>query len=136
VSILAAAAGHCEGEMFFETGPEEPTGWGHLIMEKKGSAGATRVPVVPLDEVIRDQSVSFLKVDVEGAESLVFRGCERLLKRRAIQNIYFEQNGPGAASLGLPTLAARNWLVSLGYRVRLLGSNTGKDIVDCWAEPG
>jgi len=38
-----------------------------------------QVPVVTLDETLSNRPISFLKIDVEGAEALVLRGARRLL---------------------------------------------------------
>jgi len=40
------------------------------------------------------EKIDFLKIDVEGAESEVFKGCRRLLKEHAIKYIAFEISPP------------------------------------------
>lgn len=43
-----------------------------------------------LDEVLHDQYIDLLKVDVEGAEMKVLRGCEELLQKGQIQKLIVE----------------------------------------------
>jgi FkbM family methyltransferase len=51
-----------------------------------------------LDEVARDvERFGLIKVDVEGAEPLVFRGAANLLSQRRIRDIVFEEHRPPPA---------------------------------------
>jgi len=47
-----------------------------------GGSARRRVPCVPLDDALADVPVSFLKMDVEGAEAATLRGAQRLLRER------------------------------------------------------
>ncbi len=133
VTIRREAAGNHTGEMAFNAGDDNPNGWGHLI--RAGAKDSLRVKVIRLDKLVRnDQVVDFLKVDVEGAELMVFQGCEKLLKKKAIKHIYFEQNAPGATSMGFPIDGAKKYLESFGYKVSFLWGSQSKPIADCWAE--
>ncbi len=61
----------------------ESTGWNRLISGddlKRETRRVIQVPVKPLDALIPDESVDCLKVDVEGAELLVFQGASRTLQ--------------------------------------------------------
>lgn len=89
-----------------------------------------RVDMVSLDS-IRDIDVAYLKVDVEGAESLVFYGArELILQSRPF--ILYEQRGDRTLSasvldeMGVPDLVRRfdptEWLIQqAGYDVLKLG---------------
>ena len=52
---------------------------GSILIEE----GAAEVPVVGLDEILRDDRVTFIKMNIEGAELEALRGAERAIKRWA-----------------------------------------------------
>jgi len=52
------------------------------------SGGGIPVPMVTLDAIVGEASISLLKVDVEGWEEVVFRGARALLSR--VRFVYFE----------------------------------------------
>lgn len=134
VEVIGAAVGNNAGDLFFDPGPDEPTGWGHLV--KQESKNCIRVPVVKLDDIVEsEETIEFMKVDVEGAELMVFQGCEHLLRKKVIKHIYFERNTPGALSMGFAPNAAWEYLESCGYKVSFLWNGAQKAIADCWAEP-
>jgi FkbM family methyltransferase len=76
-------------------------------------ADARPVDVVTLDDVIGDRVVAGVKVDVEGAESLVIRGAMRALRERRIKLIQFEWNS--ATLFGESREETAAFLESLGY---------------------
>lgn len=57
-----------------------------------------------------------LKIDVEGADTLVLRGAEALLRARRIGTIFFEDNLTRMAKLGIARGEAQALLESCGYR--------------------
>ena len=74
------------------------------------------VDAVRLDEAVpQDEHISLLKIDTEGADTLVLKGCERLLTQALIGEIWFEQNKPRMKQIGIALEAARNYLESVGY---------------------
>lgn len=48
------------------------------------------IPVVRGDDYLRNGTVDYLKIDVEGADFLVIQGFERALRERRIKQIQFE----------------------------------------------
>lgn len=83
-----------------------------------GQAGATAHPcrAVALDTYIDEAGLpapDFLKVDVEGAERLVFEGARGLLDRADAPIVLFEENAAAARSLGHDQSAARRLLLGL-----------------------
>jgi FkbM family methyltransferase len=52
-------------------------GGGSCIVE----SGNTRVPVVPLDDVIEEDGATFIKMDIEGAELEALKGATETIKR-------------------------------------------------------
>ncbi len=100
----------------FVLGPEEQTGWGGLM--KSPNEPSTKVICMRLDQLLTDETIRVLKIDVEGADTLVLRGCERLLReRRRIEEIFYEQNKPRLKAIGLHEGEAQSYLAGLGYEV-------------------
>jgi FkbM family methyltransferase len=58
-----------------------------VIPENENLSGSTSIipgssiPVVPLDDLVRDQPVSLIKIDVEGSEINVLKGSTKILSR-------------------------------------------------------
>jgi FkbM family methyltransferase len=123
VSVIAKAAGDRNGTVSFDMGPVEQTGWGGIA---EGLAGnSTLVPMVRLDEQLPDKEIEVLKIDTEGADTLVLYGCERLLKARKVRTIYFEENADKISRIGLKRSEAQDFLRSMNYDCRSFrGSET------------
>jgi FkbM family methyltransferase len=121
ITVIPKAAGDHAGTISFDTGPVEQTGWGGI------SAGALAnsipVPMVRLDEQLPGVRIDVLKIDVEGADTLVLFGCERLLKGQNIKIIYFEQNPERMEQIGIAQGEAHQFLRSVGYDSRCIGGN-------------
>jgi FkbM family methyltransferase len=81
----------------------------------------TRVPVVTLDGYVereRIARVDLMKVDVEGAETLVFEGASRLLASDAAPIVFFEVNDALCAAGRVTTRDVKQALVDYGYEIR------------------
>lgn len=127
VELHLLAAGKSAGELDFDPGPPEQTGWGGFA--HAGTTDRVRVPVVRIDETLQpESSIDLLKVDVEGAEAWVLMGCERLLAARRIREIHFEQNRVRARALGIGDGEAVAFLRSVGYRATPRGDPDGPTV--------
>lgn len=62
----------------------------HSLVEKNGSGRSITVPSTTLDRLYEKTDIHFIKIDVEGAERLVFDGMTKLLARKPV--IVFEYN--------------------------------------------
>ena len=78
---------------------EKMTGYssvGFLIDEEKQNRAANAqkfsIETVAIDDVVHEQ-IDFLKIDVQGGELDVLKGCERLMKNQQIDVIYVEFSG-------------------------------------------
>lgn len=118
VQVIPKAASDRNGETGFWAGPGEQTGWGGIAAA--GMHTNLTVPSVRLDDAIGIRDVSVMKIDVEGSESMVLRGCEALLRGRHIAHVYFEQNEPRMRELGLPPGHSLEFLREFGYTARPL----------------
>jgi len=113
IRIIPKAAGAENGKLMFEPGPEDQTGWGGLTLTKVD--GCIEVDVTRVDEVVGSESPIALKVDTEGADLWALMGCERFLRTGAVSEIFYEQNKPRMAALGIPPDGPLDYLRSLGY---------------------
>jgi FkbM family methyltransferase len=113
ITLVPKAVGHKTGTAHFNTGPIDQTGWGGISNDI--SADNVEVPLVRLDEELPDTMIDVLKIDVEGADTWVLYGCEKLLKKRQIRKIFFEQNNIRMAELGIGANEARDFLSNVGY---------------------
>ena len=95
------------------------------------SAGSViAVDVVRVDEVLRYSGpISFLKIDVEGADTWALMGCERLFRERRVKEVWFEQNRPRMRNLGIADGEAQAYLESLGFPLTPQG-DPASDTVD------
>lgn len=80
---------------------------------------ATKVETISLDDLcVRSQPpISLLKVDVEGFESLVFKGGKSLLQSETAPSILFEFVDWAERSSGFTPGAAQTLLTNCGYRL-------------------
>ena len=133
IRVEAYAASRNKGELSFDPGPPEESGWGGAAPE--GQTNVVRVPCVRLDEVLAEEPcIDVLKIDVEGAEPWVFEGAELLLREHRVKQIFFETNKPRLAALGLPADASEKLLRSAGYEVTALTDPNG-EVVEYSANP-
>jgi FkbM family methyltransferase len=128
IALIPKALGDCTGSVAFDIGPEEQSGWGGLSNEV--SSNAITVPIVRLDDELPDQRIDLLKVDVEGAEALVLLGCEKLLRKRMINTIYFEQNQERMNALGFKEGDVQKFLRTMGYECRPIDAS-GAEWIAC-----
>jgi FkbM family methyltransferase len=133
IKIVPCAASAQPGKVRFDLGPDDQTGWGgitHNIQKESIEVEAVRV-----DEVLApDEPIVLLKIDTEGADTLVLEGCERLLNRKMVREIWFEQNKPRMKLLGIGDGQAQAYLESVGYLCRPHGE-THSDLVEWTAVP-
>jgi FkbM family methyltransferase len=132
VEIRQCAASSTGGTARFSTLCDEATGWGRLAGHQD-EAAVLDVPTERLDSIVgADERISFVKIDVEGAEASVLEGASALLTSKRIENVYVEINRPGARALKHPETHALELLRAAGYRLRQL-SRPAKQIEDWWA---
>ena len=128
VRILAKAASDSAGIVRFATGPSDQTGWGGIA---PADAAGIDVPAIRIDAELADETIAVLKIDVEGAELWVVRGCEALLRERRIRHIFFEHNATRTKELDIADDGVVTYLESMGYRCRPLDAEQN----DWHAEP-
>jgi FkbM family methyltransferase len=132
ITIHSVALGAAAGRMCFDQGPDALTGWGGLSLTSEGNS--IEVEVRRLDEVLPDTTVDLLKVDVEGADTWVLFGAKRLLAKKQIRQIVYEQNLPRMKRLGIEPAAAAGFLRRVGYAAKPLPGRD-RNVVNWLAEP-
>lgn len=121
VRVVPKAVSDSAGTVSFDAGPDGQTGWGGIA-----AGGGATVPSVRLDEELSGERIDVLKIDVEGADALVIRGCEKLLAARRIGHLFFEEHASRMKALGIVPGEARKFLEQHGYTVRPLGRDPGE----------
>lgn len=90
---IRAAAGATGGTARFTTGYDS--------VNRLDPEGSAEIVMVTIDSVIADRVVAGMKVDVEGFEIEVLRGCERALSEQRLKLIQLEWNSTSQAGLGM-----------------------------------
>jgi FkbM family methyltransferase len=131
IEILEMALGKDAGMLPFTLGAEEQTGWGGF--SNSATETTVRVPVVTLDSrVPQHERVEVLKIDVEGADTWVLYGAQKLLETKRIKHVYFEQNKERMKPLGIRDSEAADFLLKVGYTVNPL-NDPDSELVEYYA---
>lgn len=132
VTVFDFALGRAADTLPFDLGPDGITGWGGLALD--ASSNTIEVPVRRLDEITDDSEIDLLKIDVEGADTWVLMGAERLLRDKRIKQIWYEQNKPRLRQIGIQEGEAQSFLRLVGYHAEPM-TDPHSDIVDWIALP-
>jgi FkbM family methyltransferase len=107
VEPIEAAAGSACGTTRFTTGQD--------CVNRLDPEGTSETMMVTIDSVIKDRTVAGMKVDVEGFEIEVLRGCERALSEHRIGLIQLEWNAASRAAVGADRRPVADLLAAHGY---------------------
>jgi len=107
VHAINAAAGSVSGTTRFTSGQDS--------VNHFDPSGTVEIPVVTLDTVIGDRAVAGVKIDVEGFELDVLRGCVRALSERRILLIQLEWNSTSLSAVGTDRRPLADLLSACGY---------------------
>ena len=111
----------------------EKKGWNSTIV--KGENGLTKLKIITLDHLINVnnsidiEKYKFLKIDTEGFDTIIVRGCTEYIKK-AKPVIYLEYNRHNMTTIkenGLDTILA---LTKYGYDTILFFDDNGRFMVD------
>jgi FkbM family methyltransferase len=120
INVVSKAVADRTGIIDFDEGPPDQTGWGGI--STKPSSRTCSVPLVRLDNELGDSFIDVLKIDVEGADTLVLFGCEELLKKKRIGVILFEENVERMSALNIAKNEAQRYLRAFNYTCSQIGS--------------
>lgn len=90
---------------------------GRDTVNRISPAGAAEADMVTLDSVVGARVVAGLKIDVEGFEIEVLRGCERALSEHRIRLIQLEWNAASVETVGTDRRPLAELLAGHGYRL-------------------
>lgn len=117
-----------KGILTFDMGPEDQTGWGglnHLSSETQNNS-TIDVSSITLDDFAIENNIlqiSVLKIDTEGADTLVLSGAKNLIKNKKIKHIFWEHNLHRMQQLGLTENTMINFLTDCGYKINMFNDN-------------
>jgi FkbM family methyltransferase len=77
--------------------------------------GAVETAMVTIDSIIADRTVAGMKIDVEGFEIEVLRGCERALSEQRLRLIQLEWNRTSRRAVGTDRQPVSDLLAKHGY---------------------
>ena len=109
VTTIQAAAGATCGAAQFTMGRDSTN--------RLTDSGTIKVDMVTVDSVIGDRIVAGMKVDVEGFELDVLRGCGQALAQRRIRLIQLEWNPASVEAVGTDRTPVARLLALHGYRL-------------------
>ena len=122
VQVENKALGKSFGQMKFDLNDSSQTTWGGLTQNKDSGFDIT---VHRLDDLLDGTKlIEVLKIDVEGADTWVLYGAERLLKEKRIKNIFFEENNDRQQQLGISMNEAAEFLRDMDYSLKNLNFNS------------
>jgi len=107
VNPIEAAAGSACGVTRFTAGQD--------CVNRVDPEGSVETMMVTIDSIIQDRTVAGMKVDVEGFEIEVLRGCERALSEHRIGLIQLEWNASSTAAVGADRRPVAELLTGHGY---------------------
>lgn len=93
VSALNIGAGEAGGTIRFTSGLDTVN---HVVTDSEQGTGETiEVPVRKLDDVLDTFEPLLIKIDVEGFETNVIAGADKVLSRESLLGVIMELNGSG-----------------------------------------
>ena len=92
VKVANVAVGRAAGTLEFTC----RLGTENCVATDQSPAARVRVPVVTLDETLKDSTPKMMKVDVEGFETEVFAGGTRLLSQQNLHALIVERGENGS----------------------------------------
>jgi FkbM family methyltransferase len=107
VRAIQAAAGAVCGTVRFTSGQD--------TVNRMDPGGVAETTMVTIDSVVEDRTVAGMKVDVEGFEIEVLRGCERALSEHRIGLIQLEWNMMSLGAVGTDRRPVADQLARHGY---------------------
>lgn len=112
VKPIRAAAGATCGPAQFTAGLDCAN---RLDPDNVSRDPSTTVEMVTIDAIIQDQYVAGMKIDVEGFELEVLRGCEQALNDRRIGLMQLEWNSTSETAVGTDRAPVKEFLSKYGY---------------------
>jgi FkbM family methyltransferase len=107
IKAIRAAAGATQGIARFTKGRD--------CVNRIDPDGVTEVAVLTVDSIIGNHTIAGLKIDVEGFEIDVLRGCERALSEHRVRLLQLEWNATSMHAVGSDRAPVADLLARHGY---------------------
>jgi FkbM family methyltransferase len=92
VTCLNVGVGKEPGYVSFTSGMDTSN---HVVASSEESNDAIRVEIRTLDDALRTQSATVMKMDIEGYETPALEGAQETLRNPALHSVIMELNGSG-----------------------------------------
>jgi FkbM family methyltransferase len=118
IELLQVAAAAERGRLVLNGYDEHGDNWGISSVATPQGGESFEVQAEALDDVLDCHGVreiGLLKMDIEGAEVLALRGCDRALRQRRIRNLLLELHPPQIAALNSSVREVVGTLRERGY---------------------
>jgi FkbM family methyltransferase len=120
VEAVQVAAAAESGTLVLNGYDERGDNWGISSVATPQGGAAFEVPAEPLEVVFERHGVGevgLLKMDIEGAEVLALRGCERSFREQRIRTLLLELHPPQIAALNSTVHEVIEKLRAYGYHL-------------------
>jgi len=107
VTTVCAAAGPMPGTARFTSGRDS--------VNRLDPHGSVEIVMTTIDSIVQGRSVAGMKVDVEGFEIDVLRGCEQALSEQRVRLIQLEWNSTSIKAVGTDRRPVADLLAQYGY---------------------
>lgn len=110
VYLLNSGVGKAKGVLRFTTGLDTMN---HVLSDNEQNSNTIEVPVCTLNDLLDNQQPVLLKIDVEGFETNVIDGADKVLSNSSLLAVIMELNGSGAR-YGFNEEALHNKMLAFG----------------------
>ena len=121
IKTIRAAAGARPGTARFTTGRD--------CVNRLDPHGNAEIAVVTVDSIIGNRTVAGMKVDVEGFEIDVLRGCEQALSEHRVRLIQLEWNRTSIQAVGTDRGPVADLLAKYGYSLYRASSDGSLELL-------
>ena len=126
VHLVQSAVGAAKGECSFTT-YSDVCGHNSMFGEQREHSEVITVPVIALDEEFESgKQIDVIKIDVEGAEPLVFDGMQRILRENKDIKIFMEFAPTHLKRAGYDPEAFLKRIEDMGLVIRAIDDSNGQ----------
>jgi FkbM family methyltransferase len=109
--VNAVAGGSVSTIIFTQTEDTQ----NHVVSANELATGAAELPVITIDSLLNQGSPALIKIDVEGYETEVLKGMNKILGDRVLKAIIIELNGSGGR-YGFDESKIHDLFISKGFQ--------------------
>jgi FkbM family methyltransferase len=124
VEMLNIGIGKERGRLHFTSGLDTVN---HVLSDTEQMENAVEVPISPLNELLEKYEPTLIKIDVEGFETNVIAGADKVLSRPSLLAVIMELNGSGDR-YGFDESSLHETMLSFGFKTYIY-SPFGRQLV-------